>query len=60
MIKKSEVAHHAGKALSKNVTTAFKRLLTLLATLGTFQTLKELLEFIDIKVVVLGGGISHH
>jgi len=57
--KKSEVAHHASKALSINVTTTFQGLLTLLASFRTLKTLKKLLELIDIKIVVNGSGISH-
>jgi hypothetical protein len=60
----SEVAHHAGKTLGKDVTAAFQGLLALLATLGTLQFIEKLLELIDIKVVfgarLTGGdGTSH-
>jgi hypothetical protein len=51
-LRRSEVAHHAGEALSIDVATAFNRLLTLLATLGAFQLVKQGLEFVDIKVVI--------
>lgn len=55
--KKSEVAHHCGKTLSKDVTTTFQGLLALLTALGTFQTLEKLLKLIDIEIVV-GGGLT--
>lgn len=53
-LRKSEVAHHAGKALSIDVATAFNRLLTLLTALRAFQLVKQGLEFVNIKVVISG------
>lgn len=49
--KKSEVAHHGSKALSKDITTPFKGLLTLLTTFGGLQTGKEFFKLINIEVV---------
>jgi hypothetical protein len=57
--KNSEIAHHAGKALSKDVTTAFERFLALLTTLGAFQTIKQFFELDNIKIIVGVGLIGH-
>jgi hypothetical protein len=59
-LRRSEVAHHAGEALSIDVTTAFDRLLTLLTALGAFQLVKQGLEFVDIKVVISGALASRY
>jgi len=48
----SEVAHHASEALCVDVTATFNRLLTLLATFGSFQALQKLLELVNVKVRV--------
>lgn len=50
----SEVAHHAGKALSIDVATTFDRFLTLLTAFRAFQLVKQGLELVNIKVVVSG------
>jgi hypothetical protein len=47
-----EVAHHATKAGSEDVTATFKRFLTLLATFRGFKPSKQLLKLVDIKIVV--------
>jgi hypothetical protein len=52
--KKSEVAHHRSKTLSEDIATAFGRLLTLLTTLGRFQARKQLLKFINVKIIICG------
>ena len=60
-ISKSEVAHHAGEALSKNVTAALKSFLTTLTTFRAFKTIQKLLELVDVKKVIsstLSGGYA--
>jgi hypothetical protein len=60
-ISKSEVAHHAGEALSKNVTATLKSFLTTLTTFRTLKTIQELLELIEVKKIVgsaLSGGYA--
>jgi hypothetical protein len=55
--KKSEVAHHGSETTSEDVTTTLEGLLTLLATLGSFQAAEEFFELIDIEVV-FGGRLA--
>ena len=62
--KKSEVAHHRSKTLSKDVATAFGRLLALLTAFGGLQALKQLLKLVDVKIIVrgalaCGSGVGH-
>lgn len=54
---RSEVAHHAGKTLCKDVATAFQGFLALLTTFGSFQFVKQLLELVNIKVI-FGAGLT--
>lgn len=53
--KKSEVAHHRSKTLSKDVATAFQGFLTGLTTLGSFQAIQKLFKLIDVKVIFSAG-----
>jgi hypothetical protein len=47
-----EVAHHATKAGSEDVTATFKGFLTLLPAFGGLKTIEQLLKLIEIEVVV--------
>jgi len=55
--KKSEVAHHGSKTASEDIAATFKRLLTLLATFGSLETVQKLFELGNVEVVV-GVGLA--
>ena len=53
--KKSEVAHHGSETTGEDIAATFNRLLTLLATFGSFQAVEELFKLTDVEVAIDGG-----